>query len=267
MKIKHFLSIATVLAAMATPFLATAADADGKLELLTPGKLSVATEGTDPPFSMRSANGQLDGLEIRVMKEVARRLHLEYVPVITKWDSILVGLQANQFDMSSAAMDITPARQKAIVFSDGWIESGGRIIIPPKSDIKSVKDLKGKRIGAQVSSTYAQLAIDHGATLKNYIDVTAAVQDLANGNIDGVINDSIGNAYLIKDMHLPLTQTPDYVSVIQKGFAFKKGKPNLVAAVNKALADMKADGTYAKLVTPIVGFDPAPKDPVRTLPQ
>ncbi|WP_246580071.1 hypothetical protein [Candidatus Sodalis endolongispinus] len=50
--------------------------------------------------------------------------------------------------------------------------------------------------------------------MKNYIDVAAAVQDLANGNIDGVINDSIGNAYLIKDMHLPLRQTPDYVSRI-----------------------------------------------------
>ncbi|CAK8741071.1 hypothetical protein SODG_004486 [Sodalis praecaptivus] len=97
--------------------------------------------------------------------------------------------------------------------------------------------------------------------------MTAAVQDLANGNIDGVINDSIGNAYLIKDMHLPLRQTPDYVSRIQKGFAFTKSKPHLAAAVNKALAEMVADGTYAKLVTPIVGYDPYPKEPVRSLLQ
>ncbi|WP_025245095.1 transporter substrate-binding domain-containing protein [Candidatus Sodalis pierantonius] len=266
MKIKRLLCIATVVAIMTPLFGASAAD-DGALELKQPGKLSVATEGTDPPFSMRSADGKLDGLEIRVMKEVAKRLHLEYVPVITKWDSVLVGLQANQFDMSSAAMDITPARQKAILFSDGWIKSGGRIIIPQDSSITSSQDLKGKRIGAQVSSTYAQLAVDHGATLKNYIDVTAAVQDLANGNIDGVINDFIGNAYLIKDMHLPLRQTPDYVSRIQKGFAFTKSKPHLAAAVNKALAEMVADGTYAKLVTPIIGYDPYPKEPVRSLLQ
>jgi len=265
MKLKSILLFATMVSASLPFFAANAASDD--LELLKPGVLQIATEGTDPPYSMRMPNGQLDGLEIRVMKEVARRLHLQYQPVITKWDSILVGLQANQFDMSSAAMDITPARQKAIVFSDGWIESGGRIIIPKDSTIKSAQDLKNKRIGAQVSSTYAQLAVDHGAVLKNYVDVTAAVQDMVNGNIDGVINDSIGNAYLIQDMHLPFTQTPDYVSRIQKGFAFKKGKPHLVAAVNKALAEMKADGTYAKLVTPIVGFDPAPKNPVRTLPQ
>ncbi|MGE9553559.1 transporter substrate-binding domain-containing protein [Erwinia amylovora] len=264
MKLKAAFLLATIVSSL--PSLAANA-AEDSLELIKPGVLQVATEGTDPPYSMRMPDGKLDGLEIRIMKEVAHRLHLQYQPVITKWDSILIGVQANQFDMSSAAMDITPERQQAIVFSDGWIESGGRIIIPKDSAIKSAQDLKGKRIGAQVSSTYARLAVDHGASLKNYVDVTAAVQDMVNGNIDGVINDSIGNAYLIKDMHLPFTQTPDYVSQIQKGFAFKKGKPHLVAAINKALADMKADGTYARLVTPIVGFNPAPKDPVRTLTQ
>jgi polar amino acid transport system substrate-binding protein len=59
--------------------------------------------------------------------------------------------------------------------------------------------------------------------------------------------------------------TDDYVSHVQKGFAFKMGKPNLVEAVNKALADMNADGTYAKLTSDLVGFDPAPKDPIKTI--
>lgn len=265
MKLKLVFSLAVLVSALMSFFAAAAGD--GQLELLKQGELRVATEGTNPPYSMRMANGQLDGLEISVMKEIARRLDLKYMPIVTKWDSILIGLQADQFDISSAAMDITPERQKAIIFADGWIESGGRIIIPQDSAIQSAQDLKGKRIGAQVSSTYAQLAVGHGAILKSYVDVTAAVQDMANGNIDGVINDSIGNAYLIKDMKLPFKQTPDYVNQIQKGFALKKGKPNLVAAVNKALADMKADGTYARLVTPLVGYDPAPKDPVRSLAQ
>src|SRR4051812_48055602 len=79
----------------------------GDLELLTPGVLTVATEGTYPPFSMKPDNGELDGLEIRVMKEVAKRIGVEYKPVLTKWDSILVGLMSDQYDVISAAMDIT----------------------------------------------------------------------------------------------------------------------------------------------------------------
>ncbi|WP_158892023.1 MULTISPECIES: transporter substrate-binding domain-containing protein [unclassified Pseudomonas] len=238
-----------------------------ELELLKPGQLKVATLGTFPPFSMRSPNGQLDGLEVRVMKEIARRLNLQYTPVLVQWDSLLVALEANQFDVSTCAMDITPARQKQIVFSDGWIESGARILTPLDSPIKSAADLKGKRVGTQVSSTYAVLAQEHGAEVKSYKSESDTVQDLANHNVDAVITDSITGAYLIKHVGLPISMTDDYVSHIQKGFAFKKGKPELVAAVNRALADMKADGTYAKLTTDLIGYDPVPKDPVRTLKQ
>lgn len=265
MKMKSFIG-GVLLTALMSAVPAYAAD-NAQLELLKPGELRVATEGTSPPFSMRGPGGKIDGLEMAVMTEVANRLHLKLVPVVTKWDSILVGLQANKFDMSMAAIDITPARQESVVFADAWIESGGRILAPKDTAIKTVADLKGKKIGAQVSSTYAKLAEEHGAQLKNYSDVTSAVQDMLNGNIDGVINDSIGNAYLIEHNKLPFIQIPGYLSNVQKGFTFAKGKPNLTAAVNKALSDMKSDGTFARVTTPIIGFDPAPKNPVLTLSQ
>ena len=70
--------------------------------------------------------------------------------------------------------------------------------------------------------------------------------------------------FLIQASKLPLTMTEDYVSHIQKGFPFTKGKPNIVKAVNKALADMIADGTYEKLTAPLIGYSPAPKEPIRT---
>ena len=63
---------------------------------------------------------------------------------------------------------------------------------------------------------------------------------------------------------MPLAMTDDYVSHIQKGFPFKKEKTNLVKAVNKALAGMIADGTYAKLTSELVGYSPAPKEPIKS---
>lgn len=257
---KMTLTIAA-LAALSTAGLAQQAD----LELLQPGKLLVATEGTYAPFSMTSPDGKLDGLEIRVVQEIAKRIGLEYTPVIIKWDSILVGLMSDQYDMISAAMDITPERQQQVTFSDGWLESGGRIVTRKDSDIQSADDLKGRNVGALVASTWTKLAEDLGAgNVKTYKAEADALQDLANGNVDAVITDSIAAAYAIQTSTLSLRMTDDYVSRIQKGFPIKKGKPNLVQAINKALADMIADGTYEKLTSDLVGYSPAPAEPIRS---
>ncbi|MBP1860001.1 transporter substrate-binding domain-containing protein [Rhizobium herbae] len=261
MKFKSIAFALAAIAAVAAKAPASAAD----LELLEAGKLQVATEGTFPPFSMRAPDGSLDGLEIRVMTEVAKRLNLTYTPVLIKWDSLLVGLQADQYDVISASMDITAERQKKVTFANGWLESGGRIVVQADSPIKSAADLKGKTVGALVSSTFAKIAEDKGATVKGYKAESDAMQDLVNGNIDATITDSIAGAYAIKNAHMPLAMTDDFVSRIQKGFAIKKGKPELVKAINKALADIVADGTYAKLTVDLIGFDPAPKEPIQSV--
>lgn len=259
-----FRSILAAMAALAT-FSGVTARAADDLGLIAPGKLMVATEGTYPPFSMREANGDLDGLEVRVMKEVAKRLGLEYTPVVTKWDSLLVGLMAGQFDVISAAMDITEERQQKVTFSDGWLESGGRIVTAKGSDIASEADLKGRPVGALVASNWTKIAEAAGADVKTYKAESDAIQDLVNGNVDAVITDSIAAAYVIKESGLPLTMTEEYVSTVQKGFAMQKGKLALAAAINGALADMIADGTYAELTSGLVGYSPAPAEPIRTL--
>jgi polar amino acid transport system substrate-binding protein len=258
MKIK--LAIAAILA-----FASVSAVQAEDLKLVQDGTLMVATEGTYPPFSMQSPSWELDGLEIRVMKEISSRIGLTYEPVVTKWDSLLVGLSANQYDVISAAMDITEERQKAVLFSDGWLESGGRIVTMEDSAIKSAADLKGKAVGALVASTWFKIAEDLGGTVKGYKAESDALQDLANGNIDAVITDAVAAGYSIKNAGLPLVMTEDFVSRVQKGFAFNKDRGDLVEKVNKALADMIADGTYAKLTTELVGFDPHPAEPIRTL--
>jgi polar amino acid transport system substrate-binding protein len=232
------------------------------LELLKPGELSAATEGTFPPFSMQGPDGKLDGLELRVMGEIAKRLGLAYRPVLVKWESLLVGLMADQYDVASAAMDITPERQKSVVFVDGWLESGGRLIVTQGGPITKHSDIRGKTVGVLVASTWADLAKGLGAEVRTYQAETAALQDLVNGNIDGVVTDAIAGAWAIETSKLPLTMTDEYLSRIQKGFPTKPGKPNLVRAMNQALAAMIADGTYGRLTSDLIGFSPAPAKPI-----
>lgn len=232
--------------------------------LVQPGKLMVATQGTFAPFSMRLPNGKLDGLEIRVGTEIARRLGLDYVPVITQFDAVLVGLMAGQYDMTSVSMDITPARQKQVLFADGWLESGAKIITTPKSGIKTGEDLKGKNVGAVAASTFGKIAEQFGANLKNYKAEVDAIQDMLNGNLDAVVTDAVAASYEIKSEKLPLVTPEGTLSHIQKGLAFEKSRASLVRAVNDALSGMIADGTYAKLTTPLIGFDPHPQEPIRS---
>jgi polar amino acid transport system substrate-binding protein len=260
MLLRFALSCVLLLGAMLSP-----ASAE-KPELLVPGKLLVAVEGTYPPFSMRSPDGGFDGLEVRVLKEIAKRMGLEYTPVVAKWDSLLVGLMSDKFDVSGATMDITPEREKQVLFSDAWLESVGCIVVTANdTGIKMPQDLKGRHVGALVASTWTKMAQEQGAVVKTDKAEADALQDLVNGNIDAVITDKVAAGYEIKKSGLPVKMAYSYdQDRVQKGFAIKKSNVNLAKAVDDGLASMVKDGTYAKLTTDLVGFDTSPADPLRT---
>jgi len=142
-------------ALIAAGLLASASAFADELELIQPGELTVSTEGIFPPFSMRAPSGELDGLEIRLWREIAGRLGLAYEPVIMKWESTLIGLQAGQFDVMGTTMDITAARQEQILYSDAWLKSGGVLLVRDDSDIADVEDMAGRTIGALAACSSA----------------------------------------------------------------------------------------------------------------
>ncbi len=254
-------SLFAPLLALGLAHAATAAD----LELNEPGVLTVSTEGTFPPFSMRTPQGQLDGVEIRLWTEIAERLDLEYRPIVMRWESTLVGLLAGQFDVMGTTMDVTPARQEQILYSDGWLQSGGVLVVREGSDLERVEDMAGRTIGALAASTYIENAQPYGpADIRAYQSETDALQDLVNRNIDGVVTDEVAAAYAIKTSGLPLVIAEGYVSQVQKGWGFQKTRPNLARAVNEALAEMQADGTYAAIMTDLLGIVPQPDEPIRS---
>ncbi len=266
MKRRSLIQVGAALAALPLlpairPSSALAAD----LELIEPGVLSTATEGSFPPFSIRDASGDLGGFELEIIREIASRLGLEHKPVIIKWDSILIGLEADQYDMISNPMGITEERQQAVTFCDAWVESGARLVVSDDSDIAELDDADGKTIGVIVASTFVPMAESLGGEVRSYKSDPEALQDLANGNIDAVITDAVAGAYAIKEAGLPLKLIDGYIESYQMGWAIKKGKPNLVTAVNSTLAAMIEDGTFASIANDVIGLDPTPKEPVRSI--
>ncbi|MER9934120.1 transporter substrate-binding domain-containing protein [Mesorhizobium sp. M0088] len=238
--------------------------AGGQLELVKPGELSVATEGTYPPYSMQNDKGELDGIDVRLMREVAHRLGLEYKPVLLKFDSLLIGLEADQFDVIGSPLDMTDQRREKVTFSDAWIESGSSLVVQQDSPVKSSAEIAGKTIGVLAASTWADQGAQLKGEVKTYKSVTDALQDLVNGNIDAVVNDRISTGYSIKKSGLPLRIIEPPLTQAQKAWSIKKGKPELVKAINKAIAEIITDGTYEKLTSDYINFNAAPKDPIRS---
>jgi polar amino acid transport system substrate-binding protein len=239
-----------------------------ELELLQPGTVKCAFTGAFPPFSMQGPDGGWTGLTNEIFDEVANRSGLEVERVVTKWESLLVGLMAGQYDILCDTMDITQERQERVLFVDGWLESGGRLVVHQDSEVGSLEDFKGKTMGVLVSSTWAELAkeLEPGDT-RYYQAETDTMRDLADKKIDGMVTDSIAAAYAIENSGLPLKIVPGYLSRIQKGWAAQKHQENLVKTLNAALEEMIADGTYAAITSAIIGYSPAPEEPIRSVEQ
>jgi polar amino acid transport system substrate-binding protein len=211
-----------------------------------------------------NSKGELDGIEVVVTKEIARRLGLTYKPVITVWEGLLVGILADKYDMGGTFMAITEERAQRILYSDAWIEDGTKMVVRANSGIERLDQIKGKKIGVLTNSIYVDQAKALGGDIKFYKSESDSLQDLMNGNIDAKLTEGIALAYQIKTTNLPLTMVGDYVARTQKAWPFKKTSVNLVKAVNKALADMVADGTHKRLIEGFIGFAPYPSKPFRS---
>ena len=236
------------------------------LELVVPGELSVATEASCPPYSMSDGKGGLDGLEIRLFTEIAKRLNLTYKPVVVKWDAILMGLQSGRYDVVSTPVDITSERQKRILFADSWLVSGGRLLTLKDSPLSKPSDVKGRTVGVLVASTWEDLAKQQGAgAIKTYKSTMECVQGVISGDVEAMIVDGLEAAYAAKKAPVPMKVSEGAFNEIHKGFALRFDQPKLTKALNQIMEDLKKDGTYARIVEEFVGFDPRPKNPIRSI--
>ncbi len=213
---------------------------------LEEGKLLMGSDTTYPPFESIGDNGDPEGFDVDIAMELADRLGLELEVVTTAWEGIIPGLKTDKYDILMSAMTITDERLAEIDFSDPYIDSNQSIAVKKgTTDIVSEEDLVGKVVGVQVDTT-GQFTAEEIAGIKEirkYETILLAFQELELGRIDAIMNDYPVNAYLSKirgQTEVVTTVTTDE----QYGIGVKKGNDQLLEAINQALADMDADGTY-----------------------
>lgn len=220
------------------------------------GEVTIGTEGTYAPFTYHDQSGKLTGFDIDIANEVFKRLNIKPKYVETKWDGMLAGLDAKRYDLVANEVAIKPDRLKKYDMSEPYIVSKATLIVgKDNKEIKSFDDLKGKKVGQSLESNYRKIAEDHGASITVVDGFNQAIDLITSKRIDATINDSL--SYLDLKKHQPnLSVKAVYEEkATSNGFLFRKNSNELVEAVNRALSDMKKDGTYLRISKKWFGTD------------
>ncbi|MEH7463082.1 amino acid ABC transporter substrate-binding protein [Bacillus thuringiensis] len=221
------------------------------------GELVVGTEGTYPPFTFHDGSGKLTGFDVEIAEEVAKRLGAKAVFKETQWDSLFAGLDAKRFDMIANEVGIREDRQKKYDFSSPYVSSSAVLVISKDKDKPATfTDVKGLKAAQSLTSNFSDIAKKNGAEIVGVEGFNQAVELLNSGRVDFTINDRLSVLNYLKtkpDAKVKIVDTEKEAS--KSGLMFRKGSDKLVAEVNKALDDMKKDGTYDKISKKWFGED------------
>ncbi|MDQ4004924.1 MAG: basic amino acid ABC transporter substrate-binding protein [Actinomycetota bacterium] len=221
-------------------------------ETLEEGILSVGSCLDYPPFESVKGGDEV-GFDVDLSEEIANRLGLEVEWVRADFDTIFTAVAGGQFDMVAAASTITEERQQTVDFSDPYYNSRQALVVGADSDIASEADVgEGHIVGVQRGTTGRDYAEENlasqGAQIKTYTNAPDAFRDLEAGNIDAIVNDEPSSAEIIEKQFPDQLLISAAIDTNEKyGFAFSKDNPELTEAVNGALAEIIADGTYEEI--------------------
>jgi ABC-type amino acid transport substrate-binding protein len=221
--------------------------------------LRVATEPAFPPFESQAANGELEGFSIDLMNAIGEAtgttIEFESLP----FDGIIPALQAGTVDAAISSMTITAERAKTVSFSRPYFKAGLAIAVPENNtDINSLDSLQGKRIAVQIGTTGAEEAKKvQGAQIRTFDSAPLALQELANGNVDAVINDAPVTQYAIKSGNIPGVKVAsgDLLTEEFYGIATPKDSPAL-EKINAGLKTVIDNGRYAEIYDKWFGGEP-----------
>ncbi|EEA00809.1 extracellular solute-binding protein family 3 [Burkholderia sp. H160] len=253
--IRTILLVALLQAVAVSPAFA----ADEFAQIKSSGVFKVGTEGTYAPFTYHDESGKLTGFDVEIATEIAKRIGVKPEFVEGKWDGLIAGLDVNRYDAVINEVSVTDARKAKYDFSTPYITSHAALIVrADNTTIKTFDDLKGKKSANTLTSNFGKIAKDHGAEVIAVQGFNESIDLLTSGRVDATVNDSL--SFLDFKKHKPDAQVriaaiDNSAGSDKSAVLVRKGNPQLVAAIDKALADIKADGTYEKISQKYFGKD------------
>jgi polar amino acid transport system substrate-binding protein len=226
-----------------------------------PPKIVIGLDDNFPPMGFRDKEGKLTGFDIEMAQEAAKRLKttVEFKPI--DWNSKEAELTSKRVDMLWNGLTITEKRKENILFSKPYMENRQIIVVKTGSPIKDKAGLKDKIVGTQDGSTSVDAVEKEPAVLKSfkelkkYGDFIATLMDLDAGRLDAVVIDEIVGRYYTAMKPGQYQVLTENFGTEEYGVGLRKSDGALLAALQKALDEMKKDGTAAKISTKWFGSD------------
>ena len=226
--------------------------------------LIVAHDTNFMPFEFKGPDGKFTGFDIELWEALAKKVGVSYTLQPMDFNGIIPGLQTGNVDVGIAGMTITPERAKVVLFSDGYYTSGLKILVRDgEKNIAKLEDLAGKVVAVKTGTSSVEFMKKFGKTkeLKQFPNNDGMFFELLSQGVDAVVFDmpvvtafansaGKGKAKVVG----PLYEGQKY------GIGFTHGEEALVKKINEALAQMRKDGSYAKLYEKWFGFAPKASD-------
>ncbi|MFH8498315.1 transporter substrate-binding domain-containing protein [Streptomyces coeruleorubidus] len=230
--------------------------AAGGVEVVKAGKLTTCTHLPYPPFQSE-IEGKVQGFDVALIDLVAKDLGVQQDILDTPFENFKTGafLNSGECDLAAAGMTITEERKKNVDFSDPYFNATQAVLVDKKSGISSFAGLKGKKLGAQAQTTGEDYAKSKGLDPVSFESSDAVLNGLRTGQVQAVVIDyPVVQGWLKDKANADAFEVVDNLDTgEQYGFTVKKGNTKLRAAINKAIGDAKADGTYKKLYEQWIG--------------
>jgi polar amino acid transport system substrate-binding protein len=254
-RVASTVSITVALTGLAACGSSSKDSADGGLDLVKAGTLTVCSDVPYPPFENfdKTKPSGFTGYDIDLVTAIAKELKLKLVVKDSDFNALQSGLALNsgQCDLAASAMTINPERQKKLGFSDGYYDSEQSLLVPAGSDITSIKDLDGKKVAVQKGTTGEAYTRKNAPNAK----ITSFPSDgqmyaaIKAGQVDAILQDLPVNLDHQKDPKAAgkFTVVETYKTDEKYGFAMKKTNKDLIDAVDNALNDLRDNGDFQKI--------------------
>ena len=226
-----------------------------------PAAIVVGLDDNFPPMGFRDEKNELVGFDIDLAKEAAKRLGAEVTFKPIDWNAKEAELNGKRVDVLWNGLTITEERKANILFTTPYLENHQIIVVLEKSPITNKAALKGKVIGVQDGSSAIEAINKDEATaksfkeLKKFSDNVTALMDLSAGRLDALVVDEVVGRYYTSKKPGEYRVLEENFGTEDYGVGTRKDDTELMAKLQKALDDMKADGSAASISTKWFGKD------------
>jgi polar amino acid transport system substrate-binding protein len=225
----------------------------------------VGTDAAYAPFESQNEKGEIVGFTIDIVNAAAAKAGIQVKFVNTPWEGIFNALGQGDRDLLVSAITITDERRQSMDFTQPYFDAVQLIAVKDGSKVAKFGDLKPLKVGVQTGTTgdeaVSKLLGKTNPNIKRFESTPLALKELESGGIDAVVADNgVVIHYVANNPGGKFKTVSDKEFVPEQyGIPVKKGNTELLAKLNKGLADIKADGSYDQIYAKYFGAPPAAK--------